>query len=221
MKYIDIHTHSFYKQPDIISITNLRSGIPVPEDFFSAPLSIGIHPWNADNSEKLNLYNQIIVANNLYAIGECGLDKKKNISFELQKKVLIKQIEISENINKPLIIHCVGFYNEIISLKKECNPKQKWIIHGFSGHFQLARQLYKEGFILSFGESIFKQGSKSEESLRIAPPGMFFFETDESEKSIKEIYARAAIIRNEEEEYLIELIYNQFKTLFKFEDGVE
>lgn len=54
----------------------------------------------------------------VWAIGECGLDKYSQVDFDIQKQYFIKQIELSELTHKPLIIHCVKAYNELLNLKK-------------------------------------------------------------------------------------------------------
>lgn len=221
MKYIDIHTHNFYNQPDIISINNIRAGKELPEKFMSQPICYGIHPWDADNADLLKLSDELRSINNLYAIGECGLDKKCNVDLNIQKSVFVGQAILSRELHKPLIIHCIGCFNDIIDLNTKINPHQCWIIHGFSGNPQLADQLIKKGFILSFGDSIFKENSNAVNSLRAIPKESFFLETDESKKTIKEIYLQASIIRNEPVGDIIELLFNQFKDLFKPNDGVE
>lgn len=192
----------------------------IPQEFNSVPVCYGLHPWDSE-IEFIKLFDKVKSFKNLYAIGECGLDKNIPTPLEIQKNVFIHQIEISEKINKPLIIHAVGSINEIIDLKIKLKPSQPWIVHGFTGHPQLASQLIKENFIISFGESIFGLESKASRSLRILPHGSFFLETDESKRSIKDIYSQACFLRNESENFLINLLFNQFIDLFKLKDGVE
>lgn len=215
MKYIDLHTHQINSQPDVIAIYNIRAGFTqesAPEDH---PVSYGIHPWDADNADLVKLSDDVRSIKNLYAIGECGMDKKTDVDLNIQRSVFLGHAILAKELNKPLIIHCVGAFNEIIELKHKITPSNPWIIHGFTGHPQLAEQLIKENILLSFGESIFREDQKSGKSLAMLPPGTFFFETDESSRSIREIYRQASQLRNEKDDNLIELIYNQFKNLFE------
>ena len=62
-----------------------------------------------------------------------------------------------------MLIHCVKAYNEVIAIFKEMQPKQTWIIHGFSGSQQLMEQLLDLGFYLSFGKAITNVKSKAYE----------------------------------------------------------
>jgi TatD DNase family protein len=215
MKYIDIHTHHLKHYSGVITIYNQRAGLSENEELVSTPVSFGLHPWDCDKFPFSEVTHKVNFFKQLYAIGECGFDKNASGTIDCQKMVFIQHVELSENIHKPLIIHCVGLFNELITLKNNLNSSQPWIIHGFSGHPQLAAQLIKENFILSFGDSIFKPGSKAADSLRSLPSGTFFLETDESERPIQEIYIQASIIRGENELYLIDLLYNQFKEIFK------
>lgn len=214
MNYIDLHTHYLQHNSDVVAIHNVRAGNAFNDDLGSAPISFGIHPWDCGLIAFSDVLLKVSTFKHLYAIGECGLDKNASATIEFQKKVFLQHVELSETIHKPLIIHCVGLFNDIIDLKKKLNSSQPWIIHGFMGHPQLASQLIREDFILSFGESIFKPESKSAESLRMLPSGTFFFETDEGKRSIHEIYAQASMVRREEVFVLKDLLYNQFKALF-------
>lgn len=194
MKFVDIHTHKSLGIKDEIWVRNLSVNEAKAilaenlDDFFS----VGIHPWNAENIDESEFQQLEILAKNenVKLIGECGLDKNREISFAKQLSVFEKQIQLSEMIRKPLIIHCVGYFNEIIALRKQKNPEQQWIIHGFRGKPQLAEQLLKAGFSLSFGERF------NPESVKVCPIDQLFIETDESEKSVSEIYAEIAQIKN-------------------------
>ena len=238
MYYIDIHTHKPIYNSETISILNIRLGNnnPKPETRNpkpdtqnpkpdtqnpKLPFSSGLHPWDLKDLSDINLLEEIIQGNSLAAIGECGFDKNIKIPFSIQKEIFIKQVEISESFHKPLIIHCVGYFNELIILKNDINPAQQWIIHGFTGHIQLAKQLIDKGFMLSFGKAIFDDKSKAVDSFKIIPENSFFLETDECEKSIQEIYLRASQLKSIAVENLKSLIYNNFIKAFNQKYGME
>ena len=215
MKYIDFHNHKQNSDNKIISVRNIRleHDMELPE--FDSPFSMGLHPYDIKHDTDINLLDKIKIDNNLFAIGECGFDKNISLPYEIQKPFFEKQITISENFNKPLIIHCVGYFNEIMDISKSTQHSQQWIIHGFSGHRQLAFQLIDSGFMLSFGASLFNDETKSVNAFKEIPAHSFFLETDESNKTIQEIYKRAAQLRNIKIENLKQNIFNNFKTLFK------
>jgi len=190
--YVDIHTHtkSETKYPAIRNLTFSEA-----ETFFSSGLngtvSVGIHPWHADDFSEKAIFNleKWLADKRLLAIGECGLDKNSKVSIEKQLFVFNKHIELSEQVQKPLIIHCVGCFNELFELKRTLNPQQPWIIHGFRGKPELAKQALKNGCALSFGEHF------NLESVRVTPVNKLFAETDESNLPIKEIYVLIAIAK--------------------------
>jgi len=173
--------------------------------------SIGIHPWHIqkDNIEKkLDLIEKYALFPHVKAIGECGLDKCCKTDFELQKEVFSSHISISEKAGKPLIIHCVKSFDELISFKKESRPAQTWIIHGFRGKPQQAKQLIKQGFYLSFGMNY------NEQSLQNIPIERMFFETDDSGCDIRIIYENAAKTLNTPEKNLIRQIEQNVNSVF-------
>ena len=151
---------------------------------------------------------------NFLAIGECGLDRVCDADFELQKKVFIKQIELSERIAKPLIIHAVRTYPDIISIRKETKAKQVWIIHGFQGNEQSAEQLLKHNIYLSLGDVLFKNETKAQRLLQTIPLEKLFLETDVAERKISDVYEKAALLSGIEMDKLRNEIFNNFVKIF-------
>ena len=191
--FVDIHTHSFV-QPDNVAIRNLT--FPMAAKVFVSDekgfFSVGFHPWYAD-SFSMELMEELTAWTSdmrFIAIGECGLDKNSKIPFEIQVSVFEQQIMLSEKVQKPMIIHCVGCFNELFALKKKINPHQLWIIHGFRGKPQLAGQALNAGCALSFGEHF------NPESVRLTPNDRLFIETDESTMPVSDIYQTISEIKN-------------------------
>ena len=152
---------------------------------------------------------------NFLAIGECGLDRVCDVDFEIQKEVFIKQIELSERIAKPLIIHAVRTYPDIISIRKETKAKQVWIIHGFQGNEQSAEQLLRYADIyLSLGDVLFKNESRAKRLLQVIPTEKLFFETDVAERMISDVYEKAVLLSGVEMDKLRNDIFNNFVKIF-------
>ncbi|NYI50412.1 TatD DNase family protein [Macellibacteroides fermentans] len=120
------------------------------------------------------------------ALGEAGLDTLASTPFILQEKVFRQQIALSEALCKPLVIHCVKAWQQLITFKKETTPRMPWVIHGFRGNKQLAEQLIRQDCWLSFGEKF------NPEAVRAAYPNRILAETDESLLSIQKIYQQLA-----------------------------
>lgn len=187
MIYYDIHTHQPSVHLEDIAIVNTiireECDLSMPAQWCSA----GIHPWYIHNVDKqISCLESVASSSAIVAIGEAGLDKLVKTPLDIQKNVFLRQAVLAEKLNKPLIIHCVKFWGELIAVRKIVKPHIPWIIHGFRGNGELAQQLILQGFYLSFGEHF------QISSLRRAWPERLLIETDESSCSIQDIYQRLA-----------------------------
>jgi len=196
MQFIDIHTHNN-------TITENLSIINVfPEDVYKISenkyYSLGLHPWEISN---VNIDTQIKVINknaqrkNILAIGETGLDKYKP-DFQKQTEVFLQHIKIAEAHNKPIIIHCVIAYSELLEILKKEKLKIPIIIHRYSGNKIIADQLLKFNCYFSFGHELFNTKSKTAKIFKSIPETNVFLETDDSQMSIVNIYQKASEIKN-------------------------
>lgn len=187
MRLIDIHCH--HRKGDA-GIAILDSGTTIPTD--GLPFSSGIHPWKiADDWRDMFAKVREAARNeNAVAIGECGFDRVNSpASLLLQHEVFAAHIALSEEMQKPLIIHLVKGQEELMKAHKAHPHRQPWIIHGFRGGSEQAHQLCKAGFYLSFGERF------NSKAVATTPLDRIFVESDESEKPLKEIYEAVAIVR--------------------------
>ena len=209
--YIDIHTHIIANsEENHLSIYNLQPLTPDIEQY-QGLFSAGIHPWYIpDNPSKTTeALKALTQKSNMMAIGECGLDKLCQTPFELQKEIFKVQIAISEERKKPLIIHCVKSYNEIIEIKKETKPTQTWIIHGFRGKPETASMLVKAGIVLSIGEKF------NPESIKTIAIENLLIESDESAMPIEDIYKNIATSRNISVTELEKEVEKTYKNIFQ------
>ena len=129
---------------------------------------------------------------NVLALGEAGLDKMHMASFEQQIELFERQIELSEALQKPMILHDVRSHNEIIALRKKHKAQQPWILHGFSGTEQDVKQLIGQGIYLSVGESLLHPERKIYNSFKYIDLDLLFLETDMAKVGIETIYDEAA-----------------------------
>lgn len=212
-KLFNLHTHNFTNQQNIFELVNQY---PWEFDEKIPFYSIGIHPWYI-NDERLNSDLQIIeqklALHNCLALGECGLDKRIEIPLEIQKKVFKSQILLAEKYQKPLVLHCVAAFQEIIQIKKEQNVTVPMIIHGFSKNEQTAKQLLDNGFYLSFGKYLLRN-PELKNVFQSVPNDRFFLETDTVEESLEEVYALAANYKNCEIEEIKSIIKTNFEKVF-------
>jgi TatD DNase family protein len=214
MKFFNLHTHKFTNQDSILELVN-----QYPQEFDDAIryYSIGIHPWYI-KEERLETDLQIIESKlqepNCLALGECGLDKRIEIPLELQQIVFEKQLLLAQKHNKPVVIHCVAAFQEMIATKKRLKITVPMIIHGFSKNKQVAKELVDNGFYISFGKYLLRN-PELKEVFESMPNDRFFLETDTVEEGIEEVYALAARYKNWNMDELQEQIKSNFAAVFK------
>ncbi len=209
--YINIHTHHLSKDNGVFLFNN-RFGFD-SEFYLEKYFSIGIHPWDANLQTSLSEFEKIIQHPNCLAIGECGLDKIIDTDIEIQKKVFQSQLELAVKYQKPVIIHCVKAFDELMEICAIYHSKTHLIIHGFNKSIQLAKQLIDKGFYLSLNHSIF---NKEDIDFSVLPLEKLFLETDNIESVlIEEVYKKAAACFQTKEDDLKEKIYSNFTALFK------
>ena len=213
MSYINLHTHQFTDRHDILEIVN-----QYPREFdASIPhYSIGIHPWYIVEDkidEDLAIIESKLTLENFLAVGECGLDKRIEVPFELQISVFEKQLLLAEAYKKPVIIHCVAAFQEVIDIKKRLKISVPMIIHGFSKNLETAQQLLQNGLYLSFGKYLLRN-PELESVFKNVPDDCFFLETDTIEEGIREVYQLAAQYKNINIETLKESVTQNFDRVF-------
>jgi len=214
--FIDIHSHKKAREENCFSVRNIHANFSaIPSDEL---VSLGIHPWyiKEETSEKELLLIQTAAANhNVVAIGECGLDKLSAVNFELQKNIFIAQLKIAEQVKKPVIIHCVKAFEELIRIKKGMNIHVPMIVHGYNNNGQILEQLIKNNFYISLGKALLVANSNASVVISKIPIEKLFLETDDGDVSIKSIFERASVLLKLNKEGLIKKIDDNFKNVFK------
>jgi len=214
--FIDIHTHSSATgRQDVIAVKNIfqqNTGDIQPDKGW---FSYGLHPWDSGSiTINTDLFDAVIRRPEILAVGECGLDRLRGAGLVLQGKVFRHQAQIAEIHQKPVIIHCVRAWQEILALKNDLRPAAPWIIHGFRGKPELADRLIDNGFYLSFGESLLILKDSASGVFKNTPANRFFLETDESKYTIEDIYFAACRIKNLSLEGLQQCMLQNFETVF-------
>jgi TatD DNase family protein len=221
--FLDIHTHSLSSDANIKKVFNLDiTTSTLGEDlelFFGGneSVSVGIHPWSVSEEmffEQIEILEFLAADSRVKAIGEIGLDKIKGPDLKLQEEVFLKQIRIAESVRKPIIVHCVKSFNELIAIKKLVRPKAPMIIHGFNRKADLAIELAAKGFFLSFGIALI-ESELIKTALKSIPISQVFFETDDEKGlTVEEVYNVASVVLNIEMEELKDKIYQNYLELY-------
>ncbi len=192
--YINIHSHYPAATGEWV-IQNLYKDFNLATE--AGIYSAGLHPWYIDEAgwkASFEILKQFSKKDQVIAIGECGLDKVCKTSFPLQQEVFIAQLLWANEINKPLIIHCVKAFDEILGLLKEHSNKVPVIFHGFNKNRLLAEKIMQQGHWLSFGKALLQPAMQ--EIFASLPTGKIFLETDDAAINIQQIYLAATSVKN-------------------------
>lgn len=211
-KYIDIHTH--HNVGEGLFITNRYQAFEKASE--GSLCSLGIHPWyvDADFDNQLAQLEQYATLPNVVAIGECGLDKLTATPWHLQEQTFRLQIQLANTLHKPLIIHCVRAYDEVLQTLKQEQAAVPVIFHGFNKNVQVAQRILAQGYYLSFGAALLNNQSSAIAVIEACPGDRFFLETDDTDIAIGQIYEKAADIRKTDLDALILQLQKNVQAVF-------
>lgn len=213
MQFFNLHTHKFTNNSSVLELVN-----QYPWDFDDVipHYSVGIHPWyiNEERLETdLKIIEEKLSMKECLALGECGLDKRIEIPMHLQIEVFEKQIALAEKHQKPLVLHLVAAFDELIEIKKRLKISVPIIIHGFSKNKKVAKQLLDNGFYLSFGKYLLRN-PELKEVFQSVPNDKFFLETDTIEETLDQVYLLAANYKGMTLEEMQEQVQKNWKFIF-------
>lgn len=139
--------------------------------------AIGIHPENLEDINKINILEDIIKNNKVYAIGEIGLDYHYNKDNKYEQiKLFNLQLDIAEKYNLPIIVHTRESIQECLDTLK--SRKLKGIIHCFNGSYEMAKEFIKLGYKLGIGGVLTFKNSKLYELIEKISLDDIVLETD-------------------------------------------
>ncbi|MBN1864815.1 MAG: TatD family hydrolase [Victivallales bacterium] len=159
--------------------------------------SIGLHPWNivtTDTEKAMATVAEFAEKDNCVALGECGLDRLKGPGMKIQSEIFSHHVHIAESLSKPVVVHCVRAYPELIAIRKKLRCELPWVAHRFTGNIETASQLISHGIMLSFGPEL-RSSQKLRDVFARIPADNVFVETDDSPVDVEDIYSLAAKIK--------------------------
>lgn len=218
-QFLNFHTHTISQNPEEESIYNLliqdAEGL---EGLQNDWISVGIHPWyaNAENWEsQLQIVEKMAGDERVLAIGECGLDSLIKLPLDKQLMIFEAQVGVAERFQKPVIIHCVRAFNELLRWKKQKKQTVPLIVHGFNNKPEIAQQLVAHGFYFSLGAALLQSGSNAVKVLKMIPVTRLFLENDDKDVLIEKVYEAAEIHLEMTASALKNQIWTNFATVFK------
>ena len=186
MDLLDFHHHKHINQ--VLYNLNHREANPETKKTAGRQPKDNTQNWKSDIEE----IKKKTLDKNCIAVGECGLDGLITVDEKLQNEVFQAQLSWAEEIRKPVIIHCVRRFSQILHFKKAKIPL---IIHGFNKKETIAEELLNVGFYLSFGRAAMESLSL-QKIIRNIPIDRLFLETDNSDFSIQDLYEKVAEVKS-------------------------
>lgn len=148
--------------------------------------AFGIHPcfltdYQAEHLDKLNSY---LAFESTVALGEIGLDVTA-ADMNLQKRVFQSQCHMALEHDLPVLIHSRKTHDKIHAIVRRFNGQLKGVIHGFSGSYQQAMQLYELGLKIGVGGIItYPRAQKTIKTISLLPLDALILETDSPDMPI-------------------------------------
>ena len=164
-------------------LSSSEAAVALAEQYPSVYATVGIHPHGAE-SVKLATFKtlrDLATHPKVVAIGEIGLDFYRSYSsHEEQIKMFLRQLEIADALDLPVIIHDREAHSDVLKiLKKIGKGERRGVIHCFSGDMDLAMALINLGYFISIpGTVTYKKAAQIKEVAARLPLECMLVETD-------------------------------------------
>lgn len=216
--FLDIHSHLDYCPPNVRRIRNLLIGeYPAPQEKGDAGYSVGIHPWYPPHDLEMAFEKLLVAARDVRVlmIGETGPDRLCALPEEEQRTIFLRHLDLADTVHKPLIVHCIGRFEWLAKWLKHTKPKIPVIIHGFNNHVNVIEQMDRSHeCYYSFGKPTLFEGSNAHKAIMYLPVERIFFETDDTDVDIVEIYQKASEIKGVCLEDLAQSCESRFRNFY-------
>jgi TatD DNase family protein len=197
IRFFDIHAHLNFPDFDVdrkevvgragdagVAVINVgadkessEKAVELAEQNDNMWASVGLHPNDAEEFDY-DFYKKLALNKKVVAIGECGLDfyRAPKNQFKKQEEIFIKQIELANEVNKPLMLHIRRAYEEAYEILKT-HAKVKCNLHFFAGTLEDAKKFLELGFYFSF-TGVITFARNYDEIIRFLPIDKIMSETD-------------------------------------------
>ncbi|XXG76401.1 hypothetical protein AAC387_Pa08g0761 [Persea americana] len=145
----------------------------------------GLHPWYVSERSPnwLKSMREFFNGTPSAAVGEVGLDKGsrgKEIDFLEQVDVFRQQLELAKELERPVSIHCVRAYGDLLEIMQSAGPFPAGVIlHSYLGSAEMVPGLAKLGAYFSFsGYLMSLKSQKAKKMLKSVPADRILLESD-------------------------------------------
>lgn len=191
----DFHTHEDdgVVEPGKVYSYSLREIDRIPAD---ALYTIGLHPWDTDRLDAYRLVDsrleEAIQNPRCLAVGEIGLDRLRGAKLEVQLELFKTQLDIAARHGKPIVVHCVRAWSEMLKTVRDHHFEGNRAVHGFLGRDTILKRLLYDDWYVSVG--VMPSGKVLSIAAQI-PRERILVETDASGNDCEEVYEKVAAVR--------------------------
>ena len=162
-------------------IPSSNASVALSEKYPFIYAAVGIHPHEASSltESSLSEVRSLAARDKVVAIGEIGLDYFYDHSpREIQQEAFRLQLSLAKELDLPVVVHDRDAHEDCMRIIKEF-PGVRGVFHCYSGSLEMAKELIKLGWYLSFtGAVTFKNARKAPEVLAYIPEDRLMIETD-------------------------------------------
>ena len=165
------------------NLKNSRVSLELSDEFDEIYASCGIHPSDTrfydDADSVIFEIEKMLSHKKAVAIGEIGLDYHYEDTDKAKQALFFeKQMELAQRLNMPVIIHDRDAHGDCMEIIKKY-PDVRGVFHSFSGSAEMAKELIKMGWYVSFsGPLTYKNAQKPKEACASVPSDRILIETD-------------------------------------------
>jgi len=209
-----------------------RNAVNIASQYPFIYATVGIHPHDAKDCTENTWELLLRLSQNpkVVAWGEIGLDYYRDHSpRDIQRKVFIRQLALASEVGLPIVIHNRDAHGDILQIVKKYRPLAGGVFHSYSGSWEMAKELLKLGFYLSFsGPLTYKNARQTLEVATHVPEDCFVVETDcpylppepyrgkrNEPRHVREVVEKIAELKGLSFERVAELSSENAKRLFK------
>lgn len=164
-----------------LSLSGSKESLALSRQYDFIYATVGLHPHEADKFDRaiLKSLEELARKDKVVAIGEIGLDYYRNYSKAENQKLLFKSLlNLSKDLDLPVVIHNRQAQADTLNILKESTPK-KVVIHCFSGDENFLKECLGLDFFISFTCNItYKKSDNLRRLVKIAPLESILLETD-------------------------------------------
>lgn len=204
------------------------SAIEISKENYWIYTTIGISPNDVEDLAKVDSLDELLKEKKIVAIGEIGLDyywNKEN--KDIQKELFIKQIELANKYNLPIVIHTRDAAVDTIDILKNHPCNKKGVFHCCPLNQELIKEGLKLGFYISFSGNITFKNAKSDACIELVPLDRILIETDSpylapeplrgtrnDSKNVKLVAQKIASVKNLSVEEVAKITYDNANRIF-------